>query len=202
MDGEIGHLRESLTFPRLSDVKLAKRPLAKKDELCFGGELIPPMVEFGEGRHIHVTGSTHKETGMRDVESQDVHERLVSRIYNKIDANRDKITRVEKKHMKNAKIGLVCYGATARPTLGAVKKARKKKIKAGYLRLITIWPFPKKDIIALGEQVDHIIVPEMNLGQVSREIERFVDCDVIPVPKIGGIVHSIDEIYSKIEEVG
>jgi pyruvate/2-oxoacid:ferredoxin oxidoreductase alpha subunit len=49
--------------------------------------------------------------------------------------------------------------------------------------------------------VDTILVPEMNMGQVSREIERFVDCEVVSVPKIGGIAHSIDEIYSKIKEV-
>jgi hypothetical protein len=41
----------------------------------------------------------------------------------------------------------------------------------------------------------------MNLGQISREIERFVDCEVISVPKIGGVAHTIDEIYSKIQEV-
>ena len=50
--------------------------------------------------------------------------------------------------------------------------------------------------------MDVILVPEMNLGQLSREIERFVDCQVISMPKIGGIVHSISEIYSKILEVG
>ncbi len=201
MDGEIGHLRESLTMPRLSDVKLVERPRAKKDELCFGGKLIPPITEFGKGKFIHVTGSTHKETGMRDVDSQEVHERLVTRIYDKIDSNRDRIIRVEKKFLNDAKIALVSYGATARPSLGAVLRARKKKKKVGFLRLITIWPFPRKDIETLGKQVDYIFVPEMNLGQVSREIERFVDCEVIPVPKIGGILHSIDEIYSKIEEV-
>jgi 2-oxoglutarate ferredoxin oxidoreductase subunit alpha len=80
-------------------------------------------------------------------------------------------------------------------------RARKREKKVGFLRLITIWPFPRKEIESLGKRVDYILVPEMNLGQVSREIERFVDCEVISVPKIGGIVHSIDEIYSKIMEV-
>jgi hypothetical protein len=41
----------------------------------------------------------------------------------------------------------------------------------------------------------------MNLGQISREIERFVDCDVVPVSRIGGIPHSVDEICQAIMEV-
>jgi 2-oxoglutarate ferredoxin oxidoreductase subunit alpha len=190
-----------MVMPKLKDVKIVKRPKAKDNKSVFGGKLIPPMMEFGEGGFIHVTGSTHKTTGMRDVESQDVHEELINRIYKKIESNRDKIVRVEKKHMKGAKVGVVSYGAAARPSLGAVEKARRNKKKVGFLRLITIWPFARNQIIELGKQVDTILVPEMNLGQVSREIERFVDCEVISVPKIGGIAHSIDEIYAKIKEV-
>ncbi|MEE9151134.1 MAG: 2-oxoacid:acceptor oxidoreductase subunit alpha [Thermoplasmata archaeon] len=201
MDGEIGHLREKITMPKLKDVNLAKRAKAKGDAPIFGGELVPPIMEFGEGGSVHVTGSTHKENGMRDVDTQMVHEKLITRIYNKIDQNREKIAKIEKKFMKNAKVAVVSYGASARPSLGAVLKARKERKKAGFFRLITIWPFPRKEIEALGENVDHILVPEMNLGQISREIERFVDCDVISVPKIGGVAHSIDEIYAKIKEV-
>jgi 2-oxoglutarate ferredoxin oxidoreductase subunit alpha len=200
-DGEIGHLREKMVMPKLKDVKIVKRPKAKDNKSVFGGKEVPPMMQFGEGGYIHVTGSTHKTDGMRDVESQDVHEKLVTRIYNKIESNRDKIVRVEKKHLKDAKVALVSYGASARPALGAVEKARRNKKKVGLLRLITIWPFARKEIIKLGKQVDTILVPEMNMGQISREIERFVDCEVISIPKIGGIVHSIDEIYSKIKEV-
>jgi 2-oxoglutarate ferredoxin oxidoreductase subunit alpha len=200
-DGEIGHLREKMVMPKLKDVKIVKRPKSKDNKSVFGGKLVPPMMEFGEGGFIHVTGSTHKTDGMRDVESQDVHEELVTRIYDKIESNRDKIVKVEKKHLKGAKVAVVSYGASARPSLGAVEKARRNKKKVGFLRLITIWPFARKQIIELGEQVDTILVPEMNMGQISREIERFVDSKVISVPKIGGIVHSIDEIYSKIKEV-
>lgn len=201
MDGEIGHLREKITMPKLKDVKLVERPKAKNNTSVFGGELVPPIMEFGCGGFIHVTGSTHKESGMRDVETQKVHEKLIARIYKKINQNREKIVRVETKFMKDAKVAVVSYGASARPGLGAVLKARKEKKKVGFLRLITIWPFARKQISALGKKVDYILVPEMNLGQISREIERFVECEVISVPKIGGVAHSIDEIYSKIKEV-
>lgn len=198
MDGEIGHMREKIVMPDPDKIKLTPRRFAKPGELMFGGEIIPPMTEFGRGAFVHVTGSTHKETGMRDVETQAVHDKLIRRIYEKIDKNRDKLVRVEKDYMNNAEIAVVCFGATARPARGAVIKARKEGKHIDFLRLIGIWPFPRDVIRELGKLVKKIWVPEMNLGQLSREIERFVSCEVVPIPKIGGIPHTIDEIYNLI----
>ncbi len=197
-DGEIGHLRERIIMPDSNEIKLTPRKSAKKNELVFGGDLIPPMVEYGQGTFVHVTGSTHKETGMRDVETQSVHEKLISRIYAKINTNREKITQVEDDFISEAEYAVVAYGATSRPAKGAVLKMRGENTKIDFLRLITIWPFPKKEIQELGKRVKKIFVPEMNLGQVSREIERFVNCEVISMPKIGGIPHSIGEIHKTI----
>jgi 2-oxoglutarate ferredoxin oxidoreductase subunit alpha len=199
-DGEIGHLREKIIMPDPREVKLTSRRLAKKGELIFGGDPIPSMTEYGQGTYVHVTGSTHKETGMRDVETQSVHEKLISRIYAKIETNREKITRVEKDFIPEAEYAVVAYGATSRPAKGALLKARAENKNIDFLRLITIWPFPRKEIQELGKRVKKIFVPEMNLGQVAREIERFVNCDVISIPKIGGVPHSIDEIYKALSE--
>lgn len=200
MDGEIGHLREKLAIPPLETVRIYPRKKAKEGEQSFGGAMIPPMSEFGDGRFVHVTGSTHKENGMRDVESQDVHDRLVRRLYEKIEKNRDKIARVEERHSDDARVAVVAYGATARPAYGAVLKARSEGRRVGFLRLITIWPFPQRELTLLGEKVEKIYVPEMNLGQISREIERFVSCEVVPISKIGGIPHTIDEIYRHLSD--
>lgn len=199
-DGEIGHLREKIVMPDPNDMKLAPRKFAKKGELIFGGKLIPPMVEYGKGTFVHVTGSTHKESGMRDVQTQSVHEKLVTRIYAKIEKNREKIIRTEKDFIPDADYAVIAYGATSRPAKGAVIKAREEKKKIDFLRLITVWPFPRNIIKDIGKRVKKIFVPEMNLGQISREIERFVHCEVISIPKIGGIAHSIDEIYEDINE--
>ncbi|RLF53198.1 MAG: 2-oxoacid:acceptor oxidoreductase subunit alpha [Thermoplasmata archaeon] len=198
MDGEIAHLREKLVIPPLKNIHVVERKKAKAEENIFGGKLVPPMSEIGEGKFIHVTGSTHKEDGMRDIESQLVHDTLVRRLYAKVDQNREKIVKTEERFLEDAKTAVVAYGATARPAFGAVLKMRNKKI--GFMRLITIWPFPKKQIMRLGEKVERIYVPELNLGQVSREIERFVNCEVVPISKIGGIPHTVDEIYHFIKE--
>ena len=199
-DGELGHMREKIVMPDPEKIKLVPRKFAKPGELIFGGKLIPPMTEFGKGTFVHVTGSTHKENGMRDVQTQKVHEKLVTRLYDKIDKNRDKITRVEKDYIPDADSAVVTYGVTARPAKGAVIEARRKGKKIDFLRLITIWPFSGDTVRELGKRVKKIFVPEMNLGQLSREIERFVDCEVIPISKIGGISHTIDEILLEISK--
>ena len=199
MDGQIGHLRERIDMPRTKEVDLVQRKIGQPGDMVFGGEPIPPMIEFGSDQFIHVTGSTHKESGMRDVSSQDVHDRLVRRLVSKIEDDRDKLERVEERFTKNADFAVLSFGASARPALGGVLKLKKKGLKAGFMRLIGIWPFPSKAVKRLGSKVDRIYVPEMNLGQINREVERYVDCEVVPLSKIGGVPHTVSEIVSAVE---
>jgi len=204
MDGEIGHIRESLTMPDLSSVTHASRKKAQPGEDVFGGgELVPGMTFYGEGNNVHVTGSTHLSNGMRDVTTPHVHDELITRIYRKIDSNREKIIRVQTdiSDKGKARVGVISYGASARPALGGVKMARAKGKHVDFLRLITIWPFARKQVAEFGKDLDVILVPEMNLGQLSREIERFVDSKVVSVSRIGGIPHTVDEVYRSIMEV-
>ena len=200
MDGEIGHMRENLDFPAdASRVELAERVRGSAGEFSFGGAEIPPMLEFGTGCYPHVSGSTHRKDGMRDVSTQSVHDELVRRFYRKIDSHREEIARVESRFMEDAEAVVISYGASARPSLGAVLQAREKGLKVGFLRLVTIWPFPGHVVGNLGSGVRRIFVPEMNLGQLSREIERYVDCPVESVSKIGGVSLTVGEILEPIE---
>jgi len=198
MDGELGHIREKIVFPMPGEIELVPRNISETKTDVFGGMRIPPMIEFGMGMQVHVTGSTHKSSGMRDVTTQSVHDILVRRLCEKIDADRDSIVQYEEWFIDDAEYLVVSYGASARPAMGAVSEFREEGKKVGLLRLITVWPFPDKIVRSLGNRVKRIFVPEMNLGQVSREIERFVSCDVVPVSKIGGVSHTIDEIVSAI----
>ncbi len=194
MDGEIGHVRERTTFPRISDIDPIVRRKGEPGQDVFGGEMIPPMREFGDGTFVHVTGSTHKENGMRDVQTASVHDRLVRRLVAKIRDARDDIVMIETDVEEGAKVGVLAYGVTARPARGAVLRARADGKKVTFVRPITMWPFPGRRIAEACEGLEMLIVPEMNLGQVDREVERFVDCEVVPVSKIGGEVHASGEI--------
>jgi 2-oxoglutarate/2-oxoacid ferredoxin oxidoreductase subunit alpha len=80
--------------------------------------------------------------------------------------------------------------------------ARERGIKAGKFRLITAWPFPEPHIRELAGRVKAFVVPEMNLGQMTLEVERSAagKARVIPVPHAGGGVHQPEQILSAIEE--
>ena len=120
----------------------------------------------------------------------------------KIESARDRIAQVDLEREEGAKVGVLAYGATARPARGAVLAAREAGRKVTFVRPITIWPFPSRQIREFCGGLDRLFVPEMNLGQMNREVERFVDCEVVPLPKIGGVIHSSGEIYAALSENG
>ncbi len=200
MDGEIGHVRERVVFPAPRDVEIRERRRAADGEPVFGGQPIPPMLEFGNGGFVHVTGSTHLENGMRDVQTPEVHDKLVRRLVAKISDAREDIAMVDIDPDDGAKVGVLAYGATARPARGAVLQARERGEHVSYCRPVTLWPCPSARIREACAGLRILIVPEMNLGLYSREIERHVECEVVPLSKIGGVPHSSAEIGEAIEK--
>ena len=201
LDGEIGHLRETfdLRSPPRMDLPVPPDPSAAQP---FGGEPVPPLVKFGEARYLHVTGSTHKPDGTRDVTTPEVHDALVRRLCRKVEQSRAALKDVEKDIPVDARTVVLCYGAPSRPALAAVADARKQGLKVGLLRLKTVWPFPGDELASLPGSVRTVLVPEMNMGQLSREAERYTDIDVRCISKIGGVTHTRKEILAPILEVG
>jgi 2-oxoglutarate ferredoxin oxidoreductase subunit alpha len=205
-DGDVGHMREEVVIPKRKDLKLIERktPSTDKDKYTpfkAGKDKIPEMANFGTGFHTYVTGLTHKENGLPATDDKDIHHALVRRLSEKIADDRDKITMVEKKYQKESKVGMVSYGISARGAMRAVRMLRKDGIKTDFLRLITIWPFPIKEIEAMAKKVDTIFVPEMNLGQIKHPIAEFSggECDVVSIPKTGGEMHSPKEIVDAVK---
>lgn len=176
-DEIVAHMYEKLTIPPPDRMKIVsrKRPKVPPNEYMpfkADEDLVPPMACFGEGYHFHATGLTHNERGFPQTQSSEVQQKLVTRLCDKIRKNADKITRCEEIMVDDADIVVVAYGIVARAALSAVKKARENGVKAGLLRLITIWPFPEKRVAKLAEQAKAMIVPEMNCGQMVLEVER------------------------------
>ncbi len=102
--------------------------------------------------------------------------------------------------VEDAEIVVVSFGITARSALKAVREARKKGIKAGLFRLITIWPFPEERIAEISKKVSKFVVAEINQGQVRREVERvrLNGVPVVGVHKLGGELITPDEIMGGI----
>jgi 2-oxoglutarate ferredoxin oxidoreductase subunit alpha len=208
-DGEMGHLRERIVVPDEEDLKLIDRITATIDKEKFipftesqtRKSKVPDFPTFGTGYHTYVTGLTHNEKGFPATDKQPDHERLVKRITSKITDDADKLVMVERLNVDDADTVFVTYGATARPAESAMEMGRKNGKKVGLLRLKLVWPFPEKEIIKLAKNVDKIIVPEMNLGQIVHPIREFAEghCKVVSAPKIGGEMHIPDELYKYLE---
>lgn len=191
-DEVVGHMTERVTIPSADEVTIVdrKRPPTPDDgHLPYAPDedLVPPMARVGEGYGLHVTGLTHDERGYPTGDPL-VHDRLVRRLSRKIQMHADEICEFEKFHTDDADIVVIAYGATARAARHAVLIARERGIRAGMLRLITLWPFPRGVVKELGNTARRFIVAEMNLGQISREVERFTRLPVAWVTHAGGAI--------------
>lgn len=200
-DGMIGHMKERLIVPEEVETVDRRRPSGPE---CtpFGTDdpsMVPEMPLFGDGYQLLVTGSTHRPTGVRDYTPR-YHQMKVNRIREKILRAEQEIKDTVKVELEDAEIAVISFGASARPSYGAVKRARGEGVKAGLLRLRTLWPFPEEEVSDLAEKVHTLLVVEMNVGKMVREVER-VACgraQVASVSKIGGVLPTVDEIHGAI----
>jgi len=207
-DELIGHMTERLVIPPAEQIPRVerKRPRHKPGDDSFlpflaeDEDLVPPIVHAGEGYRVNYDSLTHDEKGYPATLAEP-HDRLVRRLVNKIRLHADQIMEYEEVLLDDAQVVVIAYGSTARSARRAVLTAREEGIRAGLLRLITVWPFPEDKVRKLSEQAVAFIVPEVNLGQMSRETERFTSLPVIGVNHAGGVMMAPDPILDAIREV-
>jgi len=206
-DEVIGHMVERVIIPEASAIPRwdRKRPNGRPKEsfrpfLAEDPDLVPPMPFAGEGYRLHFTGLTHDEQGYPDM-SAEVHHALVTRLVEKVRHNAGQLIQTERYFIDDASTVVVSFGSTARSALRAVKDAREAGIKAGFLRLISIWPFPVEELRQLDDQAQAFVVPEMNLGQLITEVERHVRKPVRGVNHAGGEMMPPEPILQAIREV-
>jgi len=203
-DEIIGHMRERVVIPAKNEIKVInrKKPQASPKKYApFQPDenMVPPMACFGDGFHFYATGLTHDETGHPQTSSAEAQQKLVQRLCDKIRKNAEKIVKVREIMLEDAEVAVVAYGIASRAALSAVREARKEGIKAGLLRLVTLWPFPEKNVSELAKQAEVILVPEMNCGQIVREVERAAkETPVILLSKLGEEPHRPMEILDVI----
>jgi 2-oxoglutarate ferredoxin oxidoreductase subunit alpha len=175
-DEIVGHMSEKVVIPNAEKLKTISRKKPSGRKSTFkpfkpGPTGVAPMPAIGEGYNVHVTGLTHDEKGY-PVMSVETQREMMDRLLTKIRGNLDDIIMTEEYLMDGAEFVVVSYGVSARTSYTAVEDARAMGIKAGLLRLITVWPFPEAQIRRLAEQVKGFVTVEINMGQISREIER------------------------------
>lgn len=207
-DTTIALMREKLVIPEPDDIEIinrAKPDVSPEEFLPFKAAPngVPPLPDFGKGYRILHSLNPHDERG--DIHwDPDVFEYLYERITGKITSNYDDIVQTEGFFLDDAQVALVAYGSECRPALDAVLQARDKGIKAGLLKLATVWPVPEREIRELVKRRLTILVVEMNIGKYAAEIESVVGglCEVVRVTKNRGLIHTPGEILEVIEEWG
>jgi 2-oxoglutarate ferredoxin oxidoreductase subunit alpha len=206
-DEVTGHLSERVTIPEARAIKLQSRPRAsgRKDRFkpfLPGPNGVPPMALAGEGYGIHVTGLTHDVRGY-PVTTAEAQVAMVAHLTDKIRRNLDDIVRTESYRLDDADLALVSYGVSARSSLAAVDEARQLGIKAGLLRLITVWPFPEEQLRRLAERVKAIVTVEINLGQIHLEVQRCSGgrTPAFLVGHAGGTVIPPEDIVAMLKEI-
>jgi len=160
------------------------------------------MANWGEGYNVNFVALVHLEDGNIARYSPQANYHCVERLQKKIEGNADRIARIEAKFLEGCKHLIVCYGAVSRTAVEAAIEAREEGLEVGYLRLITLWPFPEEKLRQIAGTVDTIFVPEMNLGMMRHPIaEALRDrCGkVVSIPSLG-ILHSPEHILSRIHE--
>ena len=205
-DEIVGHMSEKVIIPDAGKIKTVSRPkpTGRKDRFRLyrpGPNGVAPMPAIGDGYKVHVTGLTHDEKGY-PVMSVETQKEMVGRLIGKIRNNMDDIVMTESYRLEDAEIAIVSYGVSARTSYTAVEEARKMGIRAGMLRLITVWPFPERQIRALARKVKGLITVEINMGQISREVER---CAAGSVPTFsvghpGGTIIPPEDVLNVMEK--
>lgn len=201
-DETVGHTREKFVIPETIEIFDDKfegkcTHYYKPDE-----DKIPPRIRFFEGHNVLVDGQLHDERGVRAGTDAEVCSAAIRRYCDKVLDNIDDITSVEEFHLDDAETVLISYGSVSRSALSAVNTARAQGVKVGMLKLNTIWPVPEKQIRAACAKAKRVIVPEMNVGQYVREVERIAGYDKVEsFSAIGGAFPAPKSIYAKIVEV-
>ena len=207
MDEVVAHMREKVVLPDPGAVEVIDRVKPSVppewylpyEDTSFG---VPPMGIFGEGYRYHVTGLVHDIRGFPTLR-QDEIEPFLLRLFRKISTHFDDIQLVESFFTEDADLVIVAYGCVARSAHRAMVEARAQGLKVGLLKLITLWPFPRNFVEPLSRANKVLLVPEMNMGQISREVKRVNQgmTPVITLNKIDGSLITPKEILEKIREV-
>ncbi|MDZ4164645.1 MAG: 2-oxoacid:acceptor oxidoreductase subunit alpha [Smithellaceae bacterium] len=207
IDEVVGHMREKVILDDEDHVEIINRTRPSVppewyipyEDTPMG---VPPMADFGTGYRYNITGLTHDVRGFPTARIDEIgpfNERMIR----KISKYRAEISLTEHFLTEDAEITIIAYGCVARSAKRAVLQAREQGIPAGLLKLTTLWPFVRGEMEKLLPSTRVFIVPEMNMGQISREVKRVNRgiARVVTLNKVDGTIIMPQEILQKIKEV-
>lgn len=206
-DEVVAHTRESVVLPPEDSIRVFDRvkpdvPPEWYKPYADNNRGVPDMASFGDGYRHHVTGLVHDEKGFPTQNAQEV-DSFLRRIHGKISKGFKEIQVTKNYMMEDAEVCVIAYGSVARSALRAVRDARTRGVKAGLIQLVTLFPFPRKTVDTYLRQCRAAIVPEMNMGQMAREISRVnqSSCRIVKHNRIDGHLITPEEIFKHLTTV-
>ena len=184
-DGVIGQMMEKVVLPPF-------KPRRTKEEILKECPWASTGCDGSRKRNV----ITSLELKSEVMEERNIH------LQEKYKTIRENEVRYETKFMDDADYMIVAFGSAARIAEKAIEMARKKGIKVGLLRPITLWPFPSKEIEAAAKNVKGILVAEINAGQMVDDVKLAVSgsVPVVHYGRLGGIVPEPEEMVNVLKE--
>lgn len=180
-DGILGQMMEPVTFNK----KNSRRKLPPKDWALTGAA----------GRKQNIVRSLWLKEGVVEQHNYDLQTK-----YKEIEKNE---ILCEQYEIDNAEIVVIAYGVAARIVRGAVSKARQQGIKAGWIRPITLWPFPTEQISKAAEDFKIFLTVELSCGQMVEDVKLAITgkAPVFFYGRPGGGVPTVNQVLEKIRQL-
>ncbi len=155
-----------------------------------------------EGYIFASTGIEHSEKGVPDYTAQ-VHMMMSEKRHRKIhNALKDLPEPVEYDPENTYDIGIVSWGSTSGAAIEAVRLAREKGIKAGMLKIGSIFPYHAERIKEFMNKCDEVLIPELNFeGQLANLIGHLNRKEVKRFNRVTGIPMTAVEILGAVEKL-
>ncbi len=179
-DGILGQMMEPVVFN-----KKPRRKLPPKDWALTGAD----------NRKQNIVRSLWLKEGVVEQHNYDLQAK-----YKEIEKNE---ILCEQYEVDDAEIVVIAYGIAARIVRGAVNKARQEGIKVGWIRPITLWPFPTEQISKAAENFKIFLTVELSCGQMVEDVKLAV-AGKVPVPfygRPGGGVPTVEQVLEKIRQL-
>ncbi len=181
-DGCLGQMMEPVDFDKLKAMEVTELP-------------VKPWAATGcSGREPNLISSIH--LAPEELEQHCIH------LYEKYAEAKKNEIQYEARYVDDAEVVVVAYGIMARIVKTAVEKARKRGIKVGLFRPITLYPFPEDALSEVAEITQAFLVAEMNHGQMIEDVKLAVN-GRRPVEffgRSGGVVPTPFEVLTAIQK--
>lgn len=200
-DEVVAHMRERLIIPDPGVLPLVERLKTSVKEGVDYHPYLPredgrlPMSDFGGVHRFNVTGLFHDMWGFPSSEPRVVHG-LLRHLVDKIENRSNLIARYKEYYLEDAEHLLISYGSAARSARHVVENRRMRGEKLGLLEMQTLWPFPEDIVREKCAKAKSVIVVELNMGQMLREVKNAID-----EPQKVFLANRIDGVFITPEDI-